>query len=108
MIPIVTKLAGLETVELNAVKDAAASAFMIGNIEFNIPQSANTDVEAEKERIAKEMDYFTGFRASVIKKLSNERFVANAPEAVVAAERKKLADADAKIATLKASLEALS
>ncbi len=108
VIPIVTKLAGLETVELNAVKDAAASAFMIGNIEFNIPQSANTDVEAEKERIAKEMDYFTGFRASVIKKLSNERFVANAPEAVVAAERKKLADADAKIATLKASLEALS
>ena len=105
---VVTKLAGIEKIEQNAEKDATASAFMVGSVEFNVPQSANVDTAAEIERINKEITYLTGFRASVEKKLSNERFVANAPEAVVNAERKKLADADAKLATLRASLEALS
>ena len=72
------------------------------------PQSDNIDVEAEKARIKKDIDYLEGFKASVNKKLSNERFVSNAPEAVVAAERKKLADADAKLEVLRAALQALS
>ncbi len=104
---VVSKLAGIESIEQNAVKDAAASVFMAGALEFNVPLNSNVDTAAEMERINKEIDYLTGFKASVEKKLSNERFVANAPDAVVAAERKKLADADAKLATLRASLEAL-
>lgn len=76
-------------------------------LEFNIPQSNRIDIEAESQRILKEIDYLKGFRASVEKKLSNERFVSKAPEAVVAAERKKLEDADSKLAALEASLAAL-
>ena len=104
---VAAKLAGIEKTEQNAAKDASASSFMVGAVEFNVPLSSNVDTEAEKERINKEIAYLTGFKASVEKKLANERFVANAPEAVVAAERKKLADSDAKLATLRASLEAL-
>ncbi|MCH5222251.1 MAG: valine--tRNA ligase [Muribaculaceae bacterium] len=105
--PLLVKLGGLECIEQNAEKDAAASSFLVGTLEFNIPQSSNIDVAAERERIEKEIAYLVGFRASVEKKLSNERFVSNAPEAVVNAERKKLADADTKLATLQASLDAL-
>ena len=105
--PMVERLGGIEKIEENAAKDPAANSFLVGSLEFNIPQSANIDVEAERARITKEIDYLNGFKASVEKKLSNERFVSHAPEAVVAAERKKLADADAKLATLNASLQAL-
>jgi len=105
---IVGKLANVGEIVENAPKDPAASAFMVGTTEFAIPQSENIDVEAEKARINKDIDYLEGFKASVNKKLSNERFVSNAPEAVVAAERKKLADADAKLEVLRAALQALS
>ncbi len=104
---LVTKLGGIEAIEQNAQKDAAASSFMVGTLEFNIPQSSNIDIEAERARIQKDIEYYTGFKASVEKKLSNERFVANAPKPVVDAERKKLADAQAKLAALEASLNAL-
>ncbi len=105
---IVGKLANVGEIVENAAKDPAASAFMVGTTEFAVPQSENIDVEAEKARIKKDIDYLEGFKASVNKKLSNERFVSNAPEAVVAAERKKLADADAKLEVLRAALQALS
>ena len=105
--PVIAKLAGIESINQNAAKDPAATAFMAGAIEFNVPQSQNIDKDAEIARINKEIEYLTGFRASVEKKLSNERFVSNAPEAVVAGERKKLADATAKLETLQASLAAL-
>ena len=105
--PVVRKLGGIGTIEQNAAKDPAAQSFMVGTLEFNIPQSQGIDVEAERARISKEIEYLTGFRASVEKKLSNERFVSKAPEAVVAAERKKLDDANSKIAALNASLQAL-
>lgn len=105
--PMLIKLGGLEAIEYNAQKDPAASSFMVGTLEFDIPQGAGADTEAEKARITKELDYLQGFKASVEKKLSNERFVSNAPEAVVAAERKKLADAQSKIESLTAALAAL-
>ena len=105
---MIVKLGGLEELNENAAKDAAASSFMVGTTEFNIPQSANIDIEAERARITKDIAYLQGFKASVEKKLANERFVSHAPEAVVAAERKKLADAEAKLATLESSLAALS
>ncbi|MDE6574444.1 MAG: valine--tRNA ligase [Muribaculaceae bacterium] len=102
------KLANLSEVVTDAEKDNVANSFMVGALEFNVPQSESLDIEAELQRINKEIDYLVGFRASVEKKLSNERFVNNAPQAVVDGERKKLADADAKLEALRASLAALS
>ncbi len=107
MIPLICKLGGLEKVVNDAEKDVTATPFIVGAVEFNIPVSRNTDKSAELERLIKERDYLTGFLASVEKKLSNERFVANAPAAVVEAERHKKEDAKAKIATLNASIDAL-
>ncbi|MDE6037143.1 MAG: valine--tRNA ligase, partial [Duncaniella sp.] len=100
-------LALLEKVATATEKDPAAASFLVGTTEFNIPLLNNIDVEAEKAKIAKEIDYYEGFKKSVEKKLSNERFVANAPAAVVEGERKKLADAETKLATLRATLAAL-
>ncbi len=104
---IAIKLANLESVEENAAKDAAAAAFMVGTLEFNVPQRAGVDIEAEIARINKDIEYYIGFKASVERKLANERFVANAPAPVVEGERRKLADAEAKLAALNASKEAL-
>ncbi|MBD5163891.1 MAG: valine--tRNA ligase [Bacteroidales bacterium] len=106
--PMVAKLAGVESIEMNAAKDPAANSFMVGTLEFNIPQSQNIDVEAERARLEKDLAYYEGFRDSINKKLSNERFVSKAPEAVVNVERKKLADVESKLATIKASLAALN
>ena len=105
---IATKLANLSEVACGCEKDAAAASFLVGTLEFNVPQSAGVDVEAELARIDKEINYLQGFRASVERKLANERFVANAPAAVVDAERRKLADAHAKLAALAASRAALA
>ena len=107
VVPMIVKLAGVEALGQNATKDPAANSFMVGTLEFNVPQSLNIDVEAEKARLEKDLAYYEGFRESIMKKLSNERFVSKAPEAVVNVERKKLADVESKLATIKASLEAL-
>lgn len=105
---VITKLACLEAINANAQKDPAAASFMVGTTEFNIPLASTIDVEAELARLNKDLDYYEGFLNSVKKKLSNERFVNNAPAAVVDAERKKQQDAETKIASLKASIDALS
>ena len=73
----------------------------------DLPLADSIDVDAEIARLGKELDYALGFKASVEKKLSNERFVNNAPAAVVETERRKLADADSKIESLRASIAAL-
>jgi valyl-tRNA synthetase len=104
---IVAKLANLTAIEANAEKDAAAASFLVGTTEFNIPLETNIDVEAELERLNKELDYLRGFKASVEKKLSNERFVNNAPAAVVDNERNKLADATQKMEAIQATIDAL-
>ena len=103
--PVVAKLANLTEIAANAEKDAAAASFMVGTTEFNIPLAI--DVAAEIARLEKEIAYLEGFKASVEKKLSNERFVNGAPEAVVNNERNKLADATSKIAALQATLSAI-
>ena len=105
---MIMKLANVSTINHNAEKDATAATFMVGTTEVNVPLTANIDVEAELAKLRKDLDYYQGFRASVLKKLSNERFVANAPAAVVEGERNKLADADTKIANLTAAIEALT
>ena len=105
---IIIKLANLDAINAVSEKDAAAASFMVGTTEFNVPLANNIDVEAELEKLNKDLEYQLGFLASVQKKLSNERFVNNAPAAVVEGERKKLADAEYKIASLKESIAALS
>ena len=104
---VAMKLGNLSGVATVTDKDPAAASFMVGTTEFNIPLLNNMDVEAELAKLTKELDYLRGFRASVEKKLSNERFVNNAPAAVVEAERKKLSDATTKIAAIEQTIAAL-
>ena len=104
---VIVKLANLDGISVVTAKDAAAAAFLVGATEYAVPLQGSINVEEELAKLNKELDYERGFLASVEKKLGNEKFVAHAPEAVVAAERKKQADAKAKIATLEASIAAL-
>ena len=106
-LPVILKLAGLDAIEKVDAKDSTAASFLVGTTEFAIPLHDNINVAEEIEKLEKELEYAQGFLASVEKKLSNERFVANAPETVVAAERKKQADAQSKIATLQETIAAL-
>ena len=80
---------------------------MVGTDEFAVPLGNMIDVEAEIQKMEAQLQHLEGFLAGVMKKLSNERFVANAPEAVVALERKKQSDSEEKIASLKESIAAL-
>ncbi len=104
---IVAKLGNIGELNMGAKKDAAAASFLVGTLEFNIPLAAAIDVEAEIARLDKEIDYLQGFKASIEKKLSNERFVNNAPAAVVEGERKKLADTLTKLQANIATRDAL-
>lgn len=104
---VIAKLANLKAINTSVEKDASAASFMVGTTEFNIPLSNNIDVDAELAKLNKDLNYYKGFRESVLKKLSNERFVNNAPVAVVDGERRKLADAETKIKTLEESIVAL-
>ncbi len=104
---VIAKLANASEINHNAEKDPSAATFMVGTTEVNVPLSDNIDIEAEVAKLQKDLDYYEGFKNSVLKKLSNERFVANAPAAVVDGERRKLADAEAKIANLTQAIEAL-
>ncbi|MBM6993699.1 MAG: valine--tRNA ligase [Prevotella sp.] len=104
---IITKMANLSAISVVADKAADASAFMVGTDEFAVPVGNLIDVEAEIEKQEKELQHLEGFLAGIKKKLSNENFVAHAPEAVVARERKKQSDSEEKIASLKESLAAL-
>ena len=104
---IIAKLAGLEAIDSVETKDATAASFLVGTTEFAVPLGSSINVEEEIAKLEAELKYTQGFLASVEKKLSNERFVNNAPEAVVAGERKKQADAQSKIATIQEALKAL-
>ena len=104
---IIIKLAGLDKIETVTEKDPTAAAFMVGTAEFAVPVAGSIDVEAEIAKLEADLEYTRGFLASVEKKLNNERFVANAPAAVVEGERKKKADAESKIATMEQALQAL-
>ena len=104
---ITSKMANLNAITVVAEKDATASAFMVGTDEFAVPLGNMIDVEAEIQKMEAQLQHLEGFLAGVKKKLSNECFVANAPEAVVALERKKQSDSEEKIAALKESIAAL-
>ncbi len=104
---VTIKMANLKSINVVTEKDATASAFMVGTDEFAVPVGDMIDVEAEIAKMEAQLQHLEGFLAGVKKKLSNERFVANAPEAVVALERKKQSDSEEKIASLKESINAL-
>ncbi len=103
---IVMKLANVGKIEAVEEKMDGAVSLMVGTTEYYVPMSSNIDVAAEVEKLKGELAYAEGFLASVMKKLSNEKFVNGAPEAVVNNERKKKADAEQKIEALKAQLKA--
>ena len=103
----VMKMANLEDIQTVSEKDATASTFMVGTVEYTVPLGNMIDIAAEIEKQEAQLKHLEGFLAGVLKKLGNERFVANAPEAVVAMERKKQSDAEEKIAALRESLAAL-
>jgi valyl-tRNA synthetase len=88
-------------------KGEGSSAFMIGTREYAVPLGNLIDVEAELEKAEAQLKHLQGFLMGVRKKLSNERFVANAPEAVVALERKKESDSLEKIAALEQTIAEL-
>ena len=105
--PVITKMANLASIESVTEKDPAAAAFLVKTTQYFVPLAGKIDAEAEIKKLTDDLKYYEGFLASVMKKLSNERFVQSAPEKVVANERAKQADAEAKIAALKEQLAAL-
>lgn len=104
---VTLKMANLDKIEVIAEKSADASSFMVGIDEFAVPLGDLIDVAAEIEKAEAQLKHLEGFLMGVRKKLSNENFVAHAPEKVVALERKKESDSVEKIAALKATIEEL-
>ena len=98
--PVIMKLANLSAISKVAEKDATAASFLVGTTEYCVPLGNNINVEEELKKLEAELKYMQGFLKSINGKLSNEKFVANAPAAVVEGERKKKADAESKIKTL--------
>ena len=103
----VQKMANVKTISVVNEKDATASAFMVGTDEYAVPLGSLIDIDAEIEKQEAQLKHLEGFLQGVMKKLSNERFVQNAPEQVVAMERKKQSDSEEKIAALRESIAAL-
>ena len=105
--PVLQKMGNLSQIETTREKDPSAVGFLVKTTQYFVPMEGMIDIEAERKKLAGELEYLEGFLASVQKKLSNERFVSSAPEKVVANERTKQADAEAKIAALREQLAAL-
>ena len=104
---VVRKLANVGTISEVHEKPAGALSFMVGTMECFVPMPENTDREAELAKLNEDLKYAEGFLASVLKKLSNEKFVSGAPAAVVEKERNKQRDAETKIAAIKAQIAGL-
>ena len=104
---VLAKMANLDEIAVVNEKDGTASAFMVGTTEYAVPLGDKIDVVAEIEKAEAQLKHLEGFLAGINKKLSNEKFVANAPEAVVALERKKKSDSEEKIAALKETIAEL-
>ena len=104
---VVQKMCNLSSIEVVESKAEGAASFMVGTTEFAVPLGNMIDVEAEIARMEAELKHKEGFLQGVLKKLSNEKFVNNAPAAVIEMERKKQADAESIIKSLKESISAL-
>ena len=104
--PVIMKMCNVDTI-VRAPKDATAASFMVGTTEYAVPLGNTIDVAEEIQKMEAEIDYLEGFLRSVMKKLGNEKFVANAKLEVVAVERKKRADAESKLALLRENVAKL-
>jgi valyl-tRNA synthetase len=104
---VLSKMANLNNITVVAEKDSTASAFMVGTQEYTIPLGDKIDVEAEIAKMQAQLEHLQGFLVGIKKKLSNEKFVAHAPEQVVALERKKQSDSEEKIASLQEAIAQL-
>ena len=104
--PFIMKMCNVDTI-VRAPKDATAASFMVGTTEYAVPLGNTIDVAEEIQKMEAEIDYLEGFLRSVMKKLGNEKFVANAKPEVVAVERKKRADAESKLALLRENVAKL-
>ena len=104
---IIAKLCNLSEIKQVASKADGAAAFMVGTTEYAVPLGNLINVEEELKKLEADLKYQEGFLQSVLKKLSNEKFVSKAPANVIEMERKKQADAETKIAALKESIAAL-
>ncbi|MDD3036770.1 valine--tRNA ligase [Bacteroides sp.] len=104
---IIQKMCNLSSIEVVASKAEGAASFMVGTTEYAVPLGNMIDVEAEIARMETELKHKEGFLLGVTKKLSNENFVNNAPAAVIELERKKQADAESIISSLKESIAVL-
>lgn len=104
---VIIKMANLENISVVEEKSSDASGFMVGTEGFAVPLGSLIDVKAEIEKLEKELKHLEGFLKGIKAKLSNENFVAHAPEAVIAKERKKQSDSEEKIATIKANIDEL-
>ena len=104
---VIAKMGNLREVSAVTEKDATAAAFIVKTTQYFVPMEGKIDREAELKKLGDDLSYYEGFLASVMKKLSNERFVSSAPDKVVANERAKQADAEAKIAAIKEQMAAL-
>ncbi|MBD8387481.1 valine--tRNA ligase [Dysgonomonas sp. BGC7] len=105
---VITKMGNLSAINIVKEKDPTAASFLVGTTEFSIPLGNNIDIEAELKKLNEELVYLEGFLKSVANKLSNEKFVANAKPEIVDNERKKQADAESKIKTIKESITNLN
>ncbi len=103
--PVIMKMANLSSIERIGERDASSEAFIVKTTQYFVPLGGLMDVEVERKKLTDELAYLEGFLASVMKKLSNQRFVESAPEKVVANERAKKTDAEAKISAIRERLE---
>ena len=104
---VIAKLCNLTSIESVEAKAEGSASFMVGTTEYAVPLGNLINVEEELKKLEAELKYNEGFLQSVLKKLSNEKFVSKAPANVIEMERKKQADAESKIASLKESIAAL-
>lgn len=104
---IIGKMGNISNIEVVEESTKGAWSFITDTVEYFIPSTGQIDTEELKSKLTEELNYTRGFLASVMKKLGNDKFVSGAPEQVVAGEKKKQADAEAKIAALEAQLTEL-
>jgi len=105
--PLVSKLVNLEEIEFSGTKPDNSQALVIGSIEYFVPMTGELDTVAEAKKLQSELDYTKGFLSSIMRKLENEKFVNNAPDNVVAIERKKQTEAEERISVLEEQIQVL-
>ena len=105
--PVIIKLANLSAVEFITEESEGAASFIVKNVEYFVPVGGIVDAAEELKKLEEELAYTQGFLKSVQKKMSNERFVQNAPAQVVEKEQQKMSDAEGKVAVLQAQIEKL-